>query len=101
MALPERVPESPEAPRPAAVARPSDTTRRLILAQLWVAILAFGIAAAMAVMQAISRANLELPYRTPRMYYMHVHGQGTPADLVADRSTLTGQHLAEYVGLSV
>lgn len=24
--------------------------------------------------------------------------QGTPAELVADRSTLTGQHLAEYVG---
>ncbi|MGW2918282.1 ATP-binding cassette domain-containing protein [Streptomyces angustmyceticus] len=24
--------------------------------------------------------------------------QGTPADLVADRSTLTGQHLADYVG---
>jgi excinuclease UvrABC ATPase subunit len=26
--------------------------------------------------------------------------EGTPADLVADRSTLTGQHLAEYVGLA-
>jgi excinuclease UvrABC ATPase subunit len=24
--------------------------------------------------------------------------EGTPADLVADRSTLTGQHLADYVG---
>jgi excinuclease UvrABC ATPase subunit len=24
--------------------------------------------------------------------------QGTPADLVADRSTLTGQHLADYIG---
>ncbi|GAB3278665.1 ATP-binding cassette domain-containing protein [Kineosporia babensis] len=24
--------------------------------------------------------------------------EGTPADLVADRSTLTGQHLAEYIG---
>ena len=24
--------------------------------------------------------------------------EGTPADLVADRSTLTGQHLAKYVG---
>jgi len=24
--------------------------------------------------------------------------EGTPAELVADRSTLTGQHLAEYVG---
>jgi excinuclease UvrABC ATPase subunit len=26
--------------------------------------------------------------------------EGTPADLVADRSTLTGRHLAEYVGRS-
>jgi excinuclease UvrABC ATPase subunit len=26
--------------------------------------------------------------------------EGTPADLVADRSTLTGQHLAEYVGVT-
>jgi excinuclease UvrABC ATPase subunit len=25
--------------------------------------------------------------------------EGTSADLVADRSTLTGQHLAEYVGV--
>jgi excinuclease UvrABC ATPase subunit len=25
--------------------------------------------------------------------------EGTPADLIADRSTLTGQHLAEYVGV--
>jgi excinuclease UvrABC ATPase subunit len=24
--------------------------------------------------------------------------EGTPADLVAQRSTLTGKHLAEYVG---
>ncbi|MBO0610187.1 ATP-binding cassette domain-containing protein [Myceligenerans salitolerans] len=28
----------------------------------------------------------------------HVVFEGTPADLVADASTLTGQHLAEYVG---
>ncbi len=26
--------------------------------------------------------------------------EGTPADLVADRSTLTGQHLADYVGVT-
>jgi hypothetical protein len=24
--------------------------------------------------------------------------EGTPSDLVADRATLTGRHLAEYVG---
>jgi hypothetical protein len=26
--------------------------------------------------------------------------EGTPAELVADRSTLTGQHLAEYTGVA-
>jgi excinuclease UvrABC ATPase subunit len=25
--------------------------------------------------------------------------EGTPADLIAERSTLTGEHLAEYVGV--
>src|SRR4029079_15584257 len=46
--------------------------RKLILAHIWVAVLAFGVAGAMAMMQAVSRANLELPFRTARMYYMSV-----------------------------
>ena len=36
---------------------------RLPLAHLWVAVAAFGIASAMAFMQALSRASLELPWR--------------------------------------
>jgi cytochrome c oxidase subunit 1 len=55
---------------------------RLILANFWVAILAFGLAAAMAMMQAISRANLALPFRTPSMYYMSVTAHGVLMGLV-------------------
>lgn len=55
---------------------------RLILAHIWVAVLAFGVAAAMAVMQALSRANLEVPYRSARMYYMSVTAHGVLMALV-------------------
>ena len=55
---------------------------RIILANLWVAILAFGVAAAMAMMQAISRANLEVPYRAARMYYMSVTAHGVLMALI-------------------
>jgi cytochrome c oxidase subunit I len=44
--------------------------------------LAFGVAAAMAMMQAISRANLELPYRSASMYYMSVTAHGILMALV-------------------
>jgi cytochrome c oxidase subunit I len=54
----------------------------LILTNLWVAIIAFGIAACMAVMQALSRASLEVPYRSPRMYYMSVTAHGILMALV-------------------
>ena len=57
-------------------------TNRLILANIWVAVIAFGVAAAMAMMQAISRANLELPYRSARMYYMSVTAHGILMALV-------------------
>ena len=57
-------------------------TNRLALANIWVAVLAFGVAAAMAVMQAISRANLELPFRSSRMYYMSVTAHGVLMALV-------------------
>src|SRR5438067_6643885 len=60
----------------------SARTDRLILANVWVAVLAFGVAAAMAMMQAISRANLELPYRSARMYYMSVTAHGVLMALV-------------------
>ncbi len=58
------------------------TERRLILAHIWVVVLAFGIAAGLAMMQALSRANLELPYRSARMYYMSVTGHGVLMALV-------------------
>jgi cytochrome c oxidase subunit I len=58
------------------------TDTRVILAHIWVAVLAFGVAAAMAMMQAISRANLELPYRSARMYYMSVTAHGVLMALV-------------------
>ncbi len=56
--------------------------RRLITGHFWVAIVAFGVAAAMAVMQALSRANLELPFRSARMYYMSVTAHGVLMALV-------------------
>lgn len=57
-------------------------TNRLSLAHLWVSIVAFGLAACMALMQAISRANLDLPFRSPRMYYMSVTAHGVLMALV-------------------
>src|SRR5213593_3855200 len=55
---------------------------RLALANLWVAILAFGIASAMALMQALSRAALDLPWRSARMYYLSVTAHGVLMALV-------------------
>jgi cytochrome c oxidase subunit I len=55
---------------------------RLVRANIWVAVIAFGVAAAMAMMQAISRANLELPYRSASMYYMSVTAHGILMALV-------------------
>jgi cytochrome c oxidase subunit I len=68
--------------RDVAISTPLDPIRRLIAAHVWVSVLAFGIAAAMAMMQAISRANLELPYRSARMYYMSVTAHGVLMALV-------------------
>lgn len=51
-------------------------TSRLAVAHLGVAVGAFGVAAAMAMMQALSRANLDLPFRTARMYYLSVTAHG-------------------------
>jgi cytochrome c oxidase subunit 1 len=49
---------------------------RLALANIGVAVAAFGIAAAMAMMQALSRANLDLPFRSEKMYYLSVTAHG-------------------------
>jgi len=55
---------------------------RLSLAHLWVAIAAFGVASAMALMQALSRASLDLPFRTAKMYYLSVTAHGVLMALV-------------------
>src|SRR2546425_11883697 len=60
----------------------STRTSRLALANLWVAIVAFGVASAMAFMQALSRAALELPWRSAKMYYLSVTAHGTLMALV-------------------
>ena len=58
------------------------TARRLTAANIGFAIAAFGVAAAMAMMQAVSRANLELPWRSPQMYYLSVTAHGVLMALV-------------------
>jgi cytochrome c oxidase subunit 1 len=69
--------------RPAAPASVSVVaSNRLSLAHLWVAILAFGVAAAMALMQALSRDALDLPWRSARMYYLSVTAHGVLMALV-------------------
>ena len=55
---------------------------RLALANIGVAIGAFGLASAMAMMQALSRANLDLPFRSAGVYYMSVTAHGTLMALV-------------------
>jgi cytochrome c oxidase subunit 1 len=56
--------------------------RRLALANIGASVIAFGVAAAMAMMQALSRANLDLPFRSASMYYMSVTAHGTLMALV-------------------
>ena len=57
------VPEGRNAAR--AAASIPDGFPALALANIGVAVAAFGIASAMAIMQALSRANLDLPFRQP------------------------------------
>src|SRR5688572_17088335 len=67
---------------PSRVLPRGEGANSLIRANIWVSVLAFGVAAAMAMMQAISRANLELPYRSASMYYMSVTAHGILMALV-------------------
>ena len=55
---------------------------RLSLSHLWVAVAAFGVASAMALMQALSRASLDLPWRSAKMYYLSVTAHGVLMALV-------------------
>ncbi len=56
--------------------------RRLATANIGVAVGAFGLASFMAFMQALSRANLDLPWRTPDIYYRSVTAHGVLMALV-------------------
>ncbi len=55
---------------------------RLVLANLWVAIAAFALGAMMAVMQAVSRAGVQVPFGSARMYYLSVTAHGVLEALV-------------------
>lgn len=57
-------------------------THRLPLTHMWVAIAAFGIASMIAVMQAMSRADVQLPARTARIYYLSMTAHGVLMALV-------------------
>lgn len=70
------------------------TARRLATAQIGVAVAAFGVAAAMALMQAISRANLDLPWRSPKMYYLSVTAHGVMMALVFTTFFIMGLGIA-------
>jgi cytochrome c oxidase subunit 1 len=56
--------------------------RRLVLANFWVAVVAFGLAAIMAVMQALARADADLAIRSPKLYYLSVTAHGVLMALV-------------------
>lgn len=56
--------------------------RRLATANIGIAVGAFGVATFMALMQALSRASLDLPWRSAKMYYLSVTGHGVLMALV-------------------
>jgi cytochrome c oxidase subunit 1 len=58
------------------------SARRLATANIGVSVGAFAIATGMALMQALSRANLDLPWRSAKMYYLSVTAHGVLMALV-------------------
>jgi cytochrome c oxidase subunit 1 len=81
----------------AAAAEPRTAARynnNLATANIGVAVGAFGIAAFMALMQALSRANLELPWRSPEMYYLSVTAHGVLMALVFTTFFIMGMGIA-------
>lgn len=64
-----------------SISQPSHI-HRLPIANFAVAIAAFGIGALMAVMQALSRADLDIPLRSPKVYYLSVTAHGVLMGLV-------------------
>jgi cytochrome c oxidase subunit 1 len=71
-----------------------NTARRLATANIGIAVAAFGVAAAMALMQAVSRANLDLPWRSPKMYYLSVTAHGVLMALVFTTFFIMGLGIA-------
>ncbi len=61
---------------------PAAGPHRLALANFTVAIVAFALGAVMAVMQALSRADLDIPLRSPKVYYLSVTAHGVLMGLV-------------------
>ena len=61
-------------------ARPSPDL--LARVNFWVAIGAFALGALTAVMQALSRADLDVPFRSPKVYYLSVTAHGVLMGLV-------------------
>ncbi len=68
--------------------------RRLATANIGVAVGAFALATFMAFMQALSRANLDLPGRSARMYYLSVTGHGVLMALVFTTFFIMGMGVA-------
>ena len=55
---------------------------RLVLANVWVAVTAFALGSMMAVMQALARTGVELPFGTASLYYLSVTAHGVLLALV-------------------
>jgi cytochrome c oxidase subunit 1 len=55
---------------------------RLVLSHFWVAVIAFALGSMMAVMQAVARAGVELPFGTASLYYLSVTAHGVLEALV-------------------
>ncbi|MEM9597398.1 MAG: cbb3-type cytochrome c oxidase subunit I [Acidobacteriota bacterium] len=70
-------------PRLGTLGDPSqDETQRLALYNFFVAIVAFGLGALMAVMQALARADFDVPFSSPEVYYLSVTAHGVLLSLV-------------------
>ena len=54
----------------------------LVLSNFWVAVVAFAVGSMMAVMQALARAGVELPFGTASLYYLSVTAHGVLLALV-------------------
>lgn len=77
--------DTPVASSAGAAARSSpfvNPVHRLAAANFWVAIAAFALGAVTAVMQALSRADLDVPFRSPKVYYLSVTAHGVLMALV-------------------